>query len=68
MKYVIISIMLIAAVVSCKTSKDNCDAYSYAVEKDTLSITTEHVNYDTSCHESITVKSVIADTFYFHKN
>ena len=52
---------------SCKSSKTDCDAYGYAVEKDTVTIVTEHINYNNVCSESATIKNVIIDTIYFNK-
>ena len=50
---------------SCKSSKTDCDAYGYITGKDTVTIVTEHVNYDNQCSESATIKNVIIDTIYF---
>lgn len=50
---------------SCKSSKPDCDAYGYVTGKDTVTIVTEHINYDNRCSESATIKNVIIDTIYF---
>jgi hypothetical protein len=55
----------ILILLSCKSSKTDCDAYGYITGKDTVTIVTEHVNYDNQCSESATIKNVIIDTIYF---
>lgn len=53
---------------SCKSSKSDCDAYGYITGKDTVTIVTEHINYNNQCSESATIKNVIIDTIYFKGN
>jgi hypothetical protein len=53
---------------SCKSTDTDCDAYGYVIEKDTVTIVTEHVNYDMQCSESATIETVITDTFYIRKH
>ena len=50
---------------SCKSTKTDCDSYGYVTGKDTVTIVTEHINYDNQCSESATIKNVIIDTIYF---
>jgi hypothetical protein len=50
---------------SCKSPKTDCDAYGYVTGKDTVTIVTEHINYNNQCSESATIKNVIIDTIYF---
>ena len=58
-------VILVTTLFSCKSSKvDNF----YYVDKNTITIVTEHVNYGDQCHESITCRNVIIDTLYFPKN
>jgi|LauGreDrversion4_2_1035121.scaffolds.fasta_scaffold609538_2 hypothetical protein len=56
-------ILLSLILFSCKSTKDY-GCYSSFVEKDTVTVVTEHVNYDGKCHESITVSNVVSDTVY----
>lgn len=53
---------------SCKSSKPDCDSYGYVTGKDTVTIVTEHINYNNQCSESATIKNVIIDTIYFKEN
>jgi hypothetical protein len=53
---------------SCKSTKPDCDSYGYITGKDTVTIVTEHINYDDKCSESATIKNVITDTIYFRKH
>jgi hypothetical protein len=52
---------------SCKSTKTDCDAYGYVTGKDTVTIVTEHINYDDKCSESAIIKNIITDTIYFKK-
>lgn len=52
----------------CKSSKPDCDSYGYVTGKDTVTIVTEHINYNNQCSESATIKNVIIDTIYFKEN
>ena len=52
---------------SCKTKKSaNCDAYGY-VNRDTIELTTEHINLDGKCYPDTTLVLHIVDTFYIPK-
>ena len=55
----------ILILLGCKSSKSDCDSYGYITGKDTVTIVTEHINYDNRCSESATIKNVIIDTIYF---
>ena len=67
MKTKLIFGVIISTLFGCKSSKVGYECYSY-VDKDTITIVTEHVNYGGKCHESITCKNVIIDTLYLSKN
>jgi hypothetical protein len=72
---IVVSLLTLAVIIcyffimlSCKSTKNDCDAYGYAVEKDTITIVTEHINYNNVCSESAIIKTVITDTIYFKKH
>lgn len=62
MKYLL---FLTPVLFSCKTSKNtNCDAYGLIyVERDTIVLTTEHINFDGKCYEDTTMITCVTDTF-----
>jgi hypothetical protein len=62
--WILFAATLASLLFSCKSTNTDCDAYAYVVEKDTVTIVTEHVNYDTQCSESATIETVITDTIY----
>jgi hypothetical protein len=69
--FIIIAVVIsccLLMLLSCKSTKDDCDAYGYVTGKDTVTIVTEHINYNNVCSESATIKTVITDTIYFRKH
>jgi hypothetical protein len=67
MKKLIFGIIMSLSLLSCKSSKD-CGCYSYVVDVDTVTIVTEHINYDGICQESTTYRNVITDTLVIKTN
>lgn len=63
-------ILILPLLLACKTKKNSsCDAYSdLYIEKDTLSITTEHINYGNKCSVDTTIITYISDSIYISKN
>lgn len=59
--FIVTVLMLLA---SCKSSKTDCDAYGYIIDQDTVTIVTEHVNFEYRCSESVMITNVITDTIY----
>lgn len=60
-------IILTLVLFSCKTRKSvNCDAYGY-IQKDTIMLTTEHINMGLFCSSDTTMISYITDTLYIPK-
>jgi hypothetical protein len=52
---------------SCKTKKSaNCDAYGY-VNRDTIELTTEHINFEGKCSADTTLITYVIDTLYIPK-
>ena len=66
--WILFAAVCVSLLFSCKSTDTDCDAYGYVIEKDTVTIVTEHVNYDTYCSESATIENVITDTFYIRKH
>jgi hypothetical protein len=66
--WILFATVCVSLLFSCKSTNTDCDAYGYVIEKDTVTIVTEHVNYDTYCSESATIENVITDTFYIRKH
>jgi len=49
---------------SCSTAKtSNCDAYGF-IYSDTLTLTTEHIDFNGECSPSITQVTYLTDTIY----
>jgi hypothetical protein len=66
--WILLGAVCVSLLFSCKSTNTDCDAYAYVVGKDTVTIVTEHVNYDTQCSESSTIETVITDTIYLRKH
>lgn len=62
-------VLLLPLLMACKTSKEsNCDAYGQMyINKDTITITTEHINYGNQCSTDTTLTVCIVDTLYIPK-
>lgn len=60
-------LLILPLLVACKsTKKANCDAYGHIyIDRDTITITTEHINYDNRCSAETTLVTCIVDTLYF---
>lgn len=61
---ILLSALTLISVAGCKSTKNDCDAYGYVIDKDSIIIATEHVNYDNKCHETVVIENEIIDTFY----
>lgn len=60
-------LFILPLLLACKTRKTaNCDAYGY-VNRDTIELTTEHINFEGKCSADTTLVLCIVDTFYIPK-
>lgn len=63
-------LLILPLLLACKTKKNSdCDAYGdLYIEKDTLTITTEHINYGNTCSNDTTITTYISDSVYISKS
>lgn len=64
----LIIVTTLSMLASCRSSKTDCDAYGYVIDQDTVTIVTEHVNFEYRCSESMVITNVITDTLYLNAN
>jgi hypothetical protein len=58
-------LIILPLLFACKSSKNtDCDAYGQTfIEKDTIVLTTEHINYGNQCSEDTTMVTYLTDPF-----
>ena len=60
-------LFILPLLVACKTTKtSDCDAYGY-IQKDTIKLTTEHINFEGRCSADTTMILCVVDTLYIPK-
>jgi len=60
-------LFILPLLVACKTTKtSDCDAYGY-IQKDTIELTTEHINFEGRCSADTTMILCVVDTLYIPK-
>ena len=66
-KKTLLPILLLSFLVACKTTKNKqCECYGQMyVDQDTITITTEHINYGNICSTDTTIVTFITDTICF---
>lgn len=69
-KKTLLPILLLSFLVACKTTKNKqCECHGHIyVNRDTVTITTEHINYGNTCSVDTTIVTFITDTLCFKKN
>ena len=62
-------LLILPLLVACKkTKKTQCECYGQIyIERDTVTITTEHINYNNRCSEETTLVTYVVDTLYIPK-
>ena len=62
-------LLILPLLVAYKTTKKaQCECYGQMyIERDIVTITTEHINYDNRCSEETTLVTCVVDTLYIPK-
>lgn len=61
-------LIILPLLFACKTSKKvDCDAYTEYIQKDTIVLTTEHINFNGKCSVDTAMITCVTDTFRIPK-
>jgi hypothetical protein len=61
-------LIILPLLVACKTSKNShCDCYTEYIQKDTIVLTTEHINFNGKCSVDTAMITCVTDTFRIPK-
>lgn len=61
-------LIILPLLFACKTSKKaSCDCYTEYIQKDTIVLTTEHINFNGKCSVDTAMVTCVTDTFRIPK-